>query len=328
MSLGISVKNISKSFGLKLVLDDVSLDVEKGELLCLLGPSGCGKSTLLRVIAGLEKPTKGSVFLNSQDATNIPPSKRNFGIVFQSYALFPNLNAFENVAYGLRSKKISQSTVYEIVNNLFKTINLSDRQGSYPSELSGGEQQRIALARALAVSPDFLLLDEPLSALDAKVRGKLRTEICQIQREFNLTTILVTHDQEEALTMADKIVVMDKSKIVQVGTPEEVYEHPVNRFVADFIGYINFFNRDGMEYGIRPEHIIVEKDFANDYIHFRVDKIEFRGSFCRIYGTKISVVDNLSFFADLPFDKLHSLDITEGSEIYAKFPEDKLLKFQ
>lgn len=327
MGLGISVKNISKSFGSKLVLDDVSLDVKKGELLCLLGPSGCGKSTLLRMIAGLEKPSKGSIFLNSVDATSIPAAKRNFGIVFQSYALFPNLTAFDNVAYGLKSKRINQASMYEIVNNLFRTINLFERQGSYPSELSGGEQQRIALARALAVSPDFLLLDEPLSALDAKVRGKLRTQICQIQRELKLTTIMVTHDQDEALTMADRIVVMDNAKIVQVGTPEEIYESPVNRFVADFIGFINFFSIGGIEYGIRPEHIRVERTFNKDYIHAKVDKIEFRGSFCRIYATKVSVAEKMSFFADMPYERLDALSICEGIDIYADFCERKILRF-
>ena len=215
MSTEISVKDISKKYGNTEVLSDINLDIKKGEFVCLLGPSGCGKSTLLRLIAGLDAPTTGKVFLGGKDATNLPASKRNFGIVFQSYALFPNLSAFENIAYGLRNKKLSTLQINERVDYLFDMIHLTDAKSRFPAQLSGGEQQRVALGRALAVDPDFLLLDEPLSALDAKVRLKLRRQICKIQKELKLTTIMVTHDQDEALTMADRIIVMNRAMIMQ-----------------------------------------------------------------------------------------------------------------
>ena len=232
MSVSLKISNVSKVFDKNVALNNVNLDIQAGEFICLLGPSGCGKSTLLRIIAGLEQPSEGKVYIGDRDVTNLPPSRRNFGIMFQSYALFPNLSAFENVAYGLRNKKMKTRDIEERVNRLFDMIKLSNAKNRLPSEMSGGEQQRVALARALATEPDFLLLDEPLSALDAKVRISLRKEICNIQKELKLTTIMVTHDQDEALTMADRIIVMNKAVVMQSGTPEEIYEKPENQFVA------------------------------------------------------------------------------------------------
>ena len=244
MSVSLKISDVSKVFEKNVALNHVNLQIQAGEFVCLLGPSGCGKSTLLRLIAGLDRPSDGRIYINDRDVTNLPPSRRNFGIMFQSYALFPNLSAYENVAYGLRNKKIKNKDIEERVGRLFEMIKLTNAKDRLPSQMSGGEQQRVALARALATEPDFLLLDEPLSALDAKVRISLRKEICSIQKELGLTTIMVTHDQDEALTMADRIIVMNKAVVMQEGTPEEIYEHPENPFVADFIGSINFIDRE------------------------------------------------------------------------------------
>ena len=289
MSVGLRVENIKKVYDKNIALNGVSLDIRPGEFVCLLGPSGCGKSSLLRIIAGLDRPDEGSVYINDRNVTRLPPQRRNFGIMFQSYALFPNLTAFENVAYGLRNKKIKTRDADERVNRLFEMIKLSNAKNKLPAQMSGGEQQRVALARALATEPDFLLLDEPLSALDAKVRLSLRKQICAIQREMGLTTIMVTHDQEEALTMADRIVVMNKAEVMQCGTPEEVYQTPESPFVADFIGSINFISKrkdhiyqaddDSGVFAIRPEKIHLRKQPEENSVRGVIEDIEFRGSF-------------------------------------------------
>ena len=236
----LQVENAHKSFGNFVALHDIYLDVYPGEFLCLLGPSGCGKTTLLRIIAGLDLQTRGRVIQAGKDVSNLPPSMRDFGIVFQSYALFPNLSATQNIAYGLQNTKQPKSAIDKRVEELLETVGLSGFGHKYPSQLSGGQQQRVALARALALSPGLLLLDEPLSALDAKVRVKLRAEITRLQKRLGITTIMVTHDQSEALAMADRIVVMDKGYIAQVGTPAAIYQHPNTPFVANFIGVMNF----------------------------------------------------------------------------------------
>ncbi len=325
----ISVKNLYKSYGNNTVLKNINLEVNQGEFLCLLGPSGCGKSTLLRLIAGLDIPTGGSIALGGKDATYLPASKRNFGIVFQSYALFPNLTAFENVAYGLRNKKIPARTITETVDRLFGMINLSDAKSRYPAQLSGGEQQRVALARALAVNPDFLLLDEPLSALDAKVRLKLRRQICEIQRELKLTTIMVTHDQDEALTMADRIVVMNKAQIMQVGTPEEIYEHPGSKFVADFIGSINFIEEKEQDsiLAVRPENILLSHEHSGNALHTLVTDIEFRGAFCRVSVQAVHLDNHSELIIDLPRGELVKHQLQVGKNVYVRLPEEKMLKF-
>jgi iron(III) transport system ATP-binding protein len=231
---------IDKNFGTFVALRDVYLDVYPGEFLCLLGPSGCGKTTLLRIIAGLEVQTSGRVIQAGKDVSHLPPAQRDFGIVFQSYALFPNLTAAQNIAYGLQNAKRPKAEIDRRVAELLETVGLGSMGHKYPAQMSGGQQQRVALARALALSPGLLLLDEPLSALDAQVRVKLRTEIAQLQKRLGITTVMVTHDQSEALAMADRIVVMDKGYISQVGTPFAVYQRPSNPFVANFIGVMNF----------------------------------------------------------------------------------------
>ncbi len=235
----LEIENISKVFGKFVALYDIFLEVYPGEFVCLLGPSGCGKTTLLRIIAGLEKQTTGRVIQAGRDVSRLPPSKRDFGIVFQSYALFPNLTASQNIAYGLQNTRTPQAVIKTRVEELLQMVGLTGMGHKYPAQLSGGQQQRVALARALALSPGLLLLDEPLSALDAKVRASLRGEITQLQKRLGVTTVMVTHDQTEALAMADRIVVMDQGHIVQVGSPREIYQQPLTPFVADFIGVMN-----------------------------------------------------------------------------------------
>lgn len=237
----LQIENIHKSFGQFIALNDINLNVYAGEFVSLLGPSGCGKTTLLRIIAGLEQQTTGRVIQGGRDVSWFPPAKRDFGIVFQSYALFPNLTASQNIAYGLQNTPMPKGQIEQRVKELLETVGLEGFGRKYPSQMSGGQQQRIALARALALSPSLLLLDEPLSALDAKVRGRLRVEITQLQKRLGVTTVMVTHDQEEALTMADRVVVMDKGVIAQVGTPRIVYQNPKTPFVANFIGSTNLW---------------------------------------------------------------------------------------
>ena len=234
------IERLTKKFGGFTALDDISLDVHEGEFVCFLGPSGCGKTTLLRAIAGLDVQTAGMVEQAGADISALPPSERDFGIVFQSYALFPNMTVTRNVAYGLESQGRSRSEIRDRVRELLALVGLPDQGDKYPAQLSGGQQQRIALARAIATSPGLLLLDEPLSALDAKVRARLRYEVKALQRRLGITTIMVTHDQEEALTMADRIVVMNDGVIEQAGAPTEIYSAPASVFVADFIGIMNF----------------------------------------------------------------------------------------
>ena len=271
----LSIRNLVKVFGSKhgqvQALDDVSLDIREGELFTLLGPSGCGKTTTLRCIAGFEKPSGGSIDFLGRDYTAIPPFRRNIGMVFQSYALFPHMSIFENVAYGLRIRKTPKREIEERVGRIIQLVGLETTQKRKPSELSGGQQQRIALARALVYDPELLLLDEPLSNLDAKLRVYMREEIRRIQQQARVTTIYVTHDQEEALSISDRIAVMHDGKVSQVGLPDEIYENPNSIRVADFIGQANFLDcavkNNGATVLTFPsgEEIVLETD--SDSIH-------------------------------------------------------------
>jgi len=233
------LSGIRKSFGAFEALKDIDLQIHQGEFVCFLGPSGCGKTTLLRIIAGLEKQTSGAIRQGGRDISSLAPTQRDYGIVFQSYALFPNLTVFDNVAYGLVNRRMPSRDIEARVAELLKLIGLPGAGPKYPNHLSGGEQQRVALARALATSPGLLLLDEPLSALDAIVRAHLRHEVRELQQRLGVTTIMVTHDQEEALTMADRIVVMNHGVINQVGSPLTVYREPATPFAAHFVGKAN-----------------------------------------------------------------------------------------
>ncbi len=244
--MSISVNHISKRFGNFTALDNVSLDFPTGELVALLGPSGCGKTTLLRIIAGLEQADSGDVFLEGSDAAGLHVRERAVGFVFQHYALFRHMTVFDNVAFGLRVKpkgvRPSEAQIRRKVTELLELVQLDWLADRYPSQLSGGQRQRIALARALAVEPKVLLLDEPFGALDAKVRKELRRWLRQLHDELHITSIFVTHDQEEALEVADRVVLMDHGKIEQIGTPEEVYDHPSSPFVYGFLGSVNLFH--------------------------------------------------------------------------------------
>ena len=235
----LELSHIRKAFGEAAAVEDFSLAAERGEFVSFLGPSGCGKTTTLRMIAGFERPTSGSLRINDVDMTFRPPNQRNVGMVFQSYALFPNMTIAQNVGYGLKVRKMPTSDVKRRVGELLEMINLPDKGDRYPYQLSGGQQQRVALARALAIEPQVLLLDEPLSALDAKIRIVLRKEIRDIQRQLGITTVYVTHDQEEALSLSDRVVVMSEGRIEQIGTPFEIYNFPATAFVASFVGTLN-----------------------------------------------------------------------------------------
>jgi len=238
----LELSGLTKTYGDFHAVAGIDLDIAQGELLVLLGPSGCGKTTTLRMIAGFVAPTAGEIRLGGQDITHQPSWKRNTGLVFQSYALFPHLTAAENVAFGLRMRKLPEDRIAAKLADVLRLVRLEGLADRLPRELSGGQQQRVALARALVIEPDVLLLDEPLSNLDAKLRAEVRVEIRDLQRKLGLTTVMVTHDQEEALTMADRLVVMSNGKVQQIGTQRELYERPANTFVAGFVGRTNFLS--------------------------------------------------------------------------------------
>jgi iron(III) transport system ATP-binding protein len=355
----LQIDRLTKKFGNFVALDSVSLEVYEGEFVCFLGPSGCGKTTLLRAIAGLDIQTSGTVRQADVDISALPPSERDFGIVFQSYALFPNLTAERNIAFGLENQKLEKSAVDKRVKELLDLVGLPDQGPKYPAQLSGGQQQRIALARALATSPGLLLLDEPLSALDAKVRAHLRHEIKDLQRRLGVTTVMVTHDQEEALTMADRIVVMNQGVIEQVGTPTQIYREPDTLFVADFIGAMNqvegrvkddnsisigelsFKSRShglGREApvvaAIRPEDIVPQGvgDYSSsesnveNSLEVEIESMEFLGSFWRV-SLKNSALGGAALMADMSINAMRRLEVDVGSMIRVKLPADRLWIF-
>ena len=266
----VEVMGLAKRFGASVVFEDLSFEIDDGEFITLLGPSGCGKSTLLRCLAGLERPDAGNIYVNGEDITHTKPQKRGIGMVFQSYALFPNMTVAENIAFGLKMQGLPKTEILHRAAQAIRTVELTGNEKKYPSQLSGGQRQRVALARALVMKPRILLLDEPLSALDARIRRNLRDEIRSIQREMHLTTIFVTHDQEEAMTMSDRIFLMNKGKFVQIGTPEEVYLSPADEFAARFIGSYNLLTceqasrivdvKDATLYAVRPESVYVREE--------------------------------------------------------------------
>jgi iron(III) transport system ATP-binding protein len=321
----LEIRNITKRFDRQVALNDVSVDIERGELVCILGPSGCGKTTLLRIIAGLETADSGRVFMNGRDCTRLPASKRNFGIVFQSYALFPNMTVLGNILFGLRQRKeLTKDESSLRAMDVLRLVDLFDHKDKYPRQLSGGQQQRTALARAIALSPDYLLLDEPLSALDAKVRVKLRGEIRKIQRSLGVTTIMVTHDQEEALTMADRIIVMNNVVVEQIGEPREIYDHPATPFVANFIGTMNFYDRGGERCAIRPERIeLAERKDEYDVIA-KIKSLEFKGPLTRIYGALPGAGE---IFVDVPSEKVDDMRLRENASVFLRMPPEHLVKY-
>jgi iron(III) transport system ATP-binding protein len=260
----VRLQEITKRFGSLIAIDKTSLSIEGGEFFTLLGPSGCGKTTLLRVIAGFSRPDSGEIFFGNDNINHLPPHKRETGMVFQNYALFPQMDVFNNVAYGLRARKVPREEVQSRVKEILDKVELKDLAHRFPSQLSGGQQQRVALARALVIRPRVLLMDEPLSNLDAKLRISMRQEIRKIQKELGITTLYVTHDQEEAMSISDRIAIFNFGKVQQVGTPSEIYFHPRNRFVAEFTGTSNLLEVTVL--GYNPEKRLVHTDFKGNSI--------------------------------------------------------------
>jgi len=256
-------ESVTRKFGEFTAVDAVTLDIPQGKLTTLLGPSGCGKTTSLRMLAGYLSPTDGRITIQGKDCTRLAPEKRNLGMVFQSYALFPHMTVADNVAYGLRLRKVAKSARQKRIDEVLEMVGLAHLATSRPKQLSGGQQQRVAIARAVAIEPELLLLDEPLSNLDARLRLQMRSEIRRIQSETGLSVVLVTHDQDEALEMSDQMVLMREGSIQQQGSPLEVFPSPANRFVAEFLGYENFIPiRGGGEITVRPEHLTVQQAAA------------------------------------------------------------------
>src|SRR6188472_2192516 len=349
--LFLDLRGVRKEFGSFTALHSIDLGIRKGEFVCFLGPSGCGKTTLLRIIAGLEVQTSGEVWQGGRDISRLPPAQRDYGIVFQSYALFPNLSVAHNVGYGLVNRKTPRAEVHRRVTELVKLVGLPGSEGKYPAQLSGGQQHRIALARALATSPGLLLLDEPLSALDARVRLRLRHEIKALQRRLGVTTIMVTHDQEEALAMADRIVVMNQGVIDQVGTPAEIYRSPTTAFVADFVGTMTFLDGevtgpdrlrvgsieltctgingfrhgDPVRVGLRPEEVRVRNIDAStpNQIATRISLLDFLGSFCRA-RLEPEAVPDMAILADFSTNLMRDLSVAEGQKLTIALPPESL----
>jgi putative spermidine/putrescine transport system ATP-binding protein len=291
----VTLANVTKSYNKKNVLENINLHISDGEFVTILGPSGCGKSTILRIVTGLVAPDVGDISIDDAVINNVSVKDRNVGMVFQQYALFPNLTAYENIAFGLRIKKLPAEEIKKEVEYLVKLVGLEEKQNNYPAELSGGQQQRVALARALAVRPKVLLLDEPLSALDAQIRKKLQKQLRQIQQELNMTMVLVTHDQEEAMTVSDRIVIMNAGKIEQIGTPTEVYTKPSTTFIAQFIGSYNLFTAEQVTallptialapasyYALRPELVHVQTYEGYNKITAVVKDIVMTGNILKI----------------------------------------------
>ncbi|MGE5169514.1 MAG: ABC transporter ATP-binding protein [Rudaea sp.] len=317
----LTLRDISKSFDGVKALDAVSLDVDEGEFVCFLGPSGCGKTTLLRIIAGLEVPDTADIRIAGRNLADIPARQRNFGIVFQSYSLFPNMSVARNIAYGLECRKWPRADIASRVDAMLALVNLADHARKQPYQLSGGQQQRVALARALAPKPAVLLLDEPLSALDAKVREDLRAEIKELQTRLRITTIMVTHDQHEAMEVADRIVVMNRGRIEQVGRPVDLYERPANRFVAGFVGRMNVLRdaRGDRVVGVRPERIELVNGTGTraDCRTGRVERCVFLGGITRV---------TLALDGDrLTLDLQGRHDLAPSSEISIRIPEGALM---
>lgn len=342
MSRPIEVKNLSMIYSDVAALDNVSLQVKKGELLAILGPSGCGKSTLLNILSGLQKATSGEIYVGEQRIDHLPPQKRGIGFLFQNYALFPNMTVRENIAYGLTIRKTDKLAIRKRVEELLDMINLREHAHKKPKQLSGGQQQRVALARALAPKPDILLLDEPLSALDVKIRQHLRNEIKNLQKNLGITTILVTHDQEEAFEMGDRVAVMDRGEIIQVDRPEVIYDFPATEFVACFVGNINVLSgvvHSGRAYAcsmgvdlpadlqqivdntpvkifVRPENFILEKEepdsVAKDAVRGIIKGTVFLGPFIQL---DIMQDNSQTIRALLPKEKVAEKNFTIGQRL-------------
>jgi ABC-type Fe3+/spermidine/putrescine transport system ATPase subunit len=342
MGRDLKLERLTKRYGHLTAVDHVDLEIKEGEFICFLGPSGCGKTTILRMITGFETVTDGSVIFNGNVINDLLPKKREFGIVFQSYALFPNMTVEDNIAFGLKMRKMPKKFIAERVDKMLDLIGLSDWRRLYPAQLSGGQQQRVALVRALAPDPQVLLLDEPLSALDAKIRLRLRAEIKRLQQELKKTMIHVTHDQEEALSIADRVVVMEKGQFRQVGRPIDIYKNPSCDFVADFVGTSNFFqgirrgdvvdigrrkikvtrNGNGDEkvcLAIRPENVEVFKADAPPQVpepmnlnSGKIAVVVFQGAAVRL----LIQMENEEIISDIIEKEFEQRGLKQGDQVY------------
>ena len=270
MSEKLIIENLTKKFGKNEGVENINLSVKEHELLTLLGPSGCGKTTILRAIGGFNQIDSGRILLDGKEIQNLQPEKRPTGMVFQSYNLWPHMTVYENMAFGMQIRKCPKEQIKKEIKKMLELVRMDGSEKKYPSQLSGGQQQRIAIARALVLKPSLLLLDEPFSALDAKIRGQMREELKRIQREAGLTVIFVTHDQEEAMAISDRIAVMRRGYMEQVGKPEEIYDHPKTRFVAEFIGEMNFIEENGSSFAVRPEDVTLQLDQNGKYEIFQM----------------------------------------------------------
>ncbi len=353
MGRSLRLENLTKRYGTLTAVDRVNLEIEEGEFICFLGPSGCGKTTVLRMITGFETVTEGRIFFDGRVINHLLPQKREFGIVFQSYALFPNMTVEENIAFGLKMRKMDKKAIAQRVDQMLDLVGLRDWRRLYPAQLSGGQQQRVALVRALAPDPQVLLLDEPLSALDAKIRVRLRAEVKRLQQELKKTMIYVTHDQEEALSIADRVVVMERGQFRQVGKPIDIYKYPNSNFVADFVGTSNFFKGirkgDQVEAGkwtfkitdggssqekvilaIRPEKVEVFRPgdpthpaVLSNLISGKIDVVTFLGAAVRL----VVNMEGEEVISDVIEKAFEQKGFKQGDEVLLYFPPESFLVF-
>jgi putative spermidine/putrescine transport system ATP-binding protein len=341
----LELTHVRKEFSGQVAVEDFNLVAEQGEFISFLGPSGCGKTTTLRMVAGFEIPTGGKITIAGKDLTTVPPNKRKVGMVFQSYALFPNMTVFDNIGYGLRVSGMPKEELKARVDEMLALIKLEQFRARYPSQLSGGQQQRVALARALAIHPQVLLLDEPLSALDAKIRVELRQEIRSIQQRLGITTIYVTHDQEEALSLSDRVVVMSQGRIEQVGAPFEIYNFPISEFVASFVGQLNLipvklvnpgerlvsfdgqtvragrlaekFSAEQPRLAVRPEELHCGHVPGQNNLHGRIESVNYLGAIVRVRVE----MSGISFAMDM-FNERNLVIPKVGDTFDLNFPVD------
>ena len=309
--MAIRVEGLVKRFGTFIALDGVSLNVPDGELTALLGPSGSGKSTLLRIIAGLETPDEGTVWLGDRDVTRVPPQQRGIGFVFQHYAPFKHMTVRDNVAFGLTIRKRPKAEIERRVTELLQLVQIEQFGDRYPAQLSGGQRQRMALARALAVEPEVLLLDEPFGALDARVRKELRAWLRRLHDETHVTTVFVTHDQEEAMDVADTIVVMDKGRIEQVGSPRDLYEHPANEFVMSFVGPVTRVDQGW----VRPHDLDILMEPHESAVEAMIERVVYLGFEVRV---ELVRTDGSHVWAQVPREQAEELELERGQIVYVR----------
>lgn len=322
----ISIESVEKKYGNDTVIPSINLGIKEGEFVTILGPSGCGKTTLLRMIAGFEKPTSGRIILDGTDITNLEPFKRDMNLVFQHYALFPHMTVEKNITFGLKMKGIKEKEQQERLEEVLRLTQLHEFKNRRPNQLSGGQQQRVAIARAIINNPKVLLLDEPLGALDAKLRKNLQRELKSLQKNLGITFIFVTHDQEEAMSMSDRIIVMNNGKIEQIGTPEEIYQNPKSLFVSTFIGENNVVEKPHGIFTIRPENLNISKENLTEDEHSligTVEDFEYLGSLRKIY-VRVKKYDTV-LVATQSIQKDESFDLGEEVQVYWNESDEVML---